>query len=147
MWNAVSQREEPALMLSKGRVEAVAFSPDGRLLASTGTTAKIWDFETRSVMAELDQGPRAYSICVAFPPSSRVLATGGGFQSSPGSPFEDCGIKLWDAKTGHLITFLPHERPVHSLCFLPGGERIVAGGESGELRMWDIPAGALTKAT
>jgi WD40 repeat protein len=109
IWNAVTGREEPAVMFSKGRGEGIAFSQDGRSLASAGTTIAIWDFENRRLIAELDQGPRAYSICLAFSPRSNMLATGGGYQNEPGSPFEDCGIKLWDVQSGQLISFLPHE--------------------------------------
>lgn len=138
IWNTVSRREEPALQLPKGRVTAVAFSPDGCLLASSGSSLTLWDFPARKVVRELNEGPNAFSMCVSFSPNGTILASGGGYQFQPGSPYQDCGVKLWDSRSGQLGAFLPHERPVHSVCFSPDGRKLVAGGESGELLMWDI---------
>jgi len=138
VWNAVSRREESAFQLPKGRVEKVAFSPNGCMLASSGSALVIWDFEARTIVRELDQGSNAYSNCLAFSPSGTILASGGGYQFQPGSPYEDCGVKLWDTANGRMIAFLPHEWPVHSLSFSPDGQTIVAGGESGELLMWNV---------
>jgi WD40 repeat protein len=137
IWNTVNRREEPMLQLPKGGVEALAFSSDGSKLASCGSNLTTWDFECRNAITEFAQGPGG-SRCLAFSPNGRILASGGGYQFGPGSPYEDCGVKLWDSASGRLITFLPHERPVHSLAFSPDGQTIAAGGELGELLMWNI---------
>ena len=92
-----------------------------------------WDFEVRKAITEFAQA--SSSSCVAFSPDGTILASGGGYRSEPGSPYQDCGITLWDSESGRLIAFLPHEKPVHSLAFSPDGQRIVAGGERGELLM------------
>jgi WD40 repeat protein len=136
IWNAVSKREEPELELPKGRVRGLAFSLDGRILASCGSSLLSWNFDDRKVIMEFPQ--KSSSSCVAFSPDGRILASGGGYRFEPGRPYQDCGVTLWDGNTGRLIAFLPHERPVHSLAFSPDGQRIVAGGERGELLMWSI---------
>jgi WD40 repeat protein len=133
IWNAVTRHEEPVLELPKGRVRGLAFSPDGRTLASCGSSLMTWDFEVRKAITEFAQA--SSSSCVAFSPDGTILASGGGYRSEPGSPYQDCGITLWDSESGRLIAFLPHEKPVHSLAFSPDGQRIVAGGERGELLM------------
>ncbi len=135
-WNTVSQHEEPGLELGKGRVRGLAFSPDGCTLASCGSRLTTWDFESREVIMEFPQG--SSSSCVTFSPDGTILASGGGYRAQPGSPYEDCGVKLWNSKTARLITFLPHEKPVYSLSFSPDGQRIVAGGELGELLLWCV---------
>ena len=136
IWNTVSRREELQLELPKGRVTGLAFSRDGRKLASCGSSLMTWDFEARKAPTEFAQG--SPSSCVAFSPDGRILASGAGYQLEPGSPYEDCGVKLWDSKGGRLIAYLQHEKPVHSLAFSPDGLTIVAGGELGELLMWNI---------
>jgi WD40 repeat protein len=138
IWSSISGWEEEPLGFAKGRIEGLAFSPDGHLLASSGSALTLWDFKKRIAAAELPQGPYGYSRCVDFSPSGTILASGGGYQSEAGSPYEDCGVKLWDRETTRLIAFLPHQTPVHSIRFSPDGTRIVAGGEMGELLMWNI---------
>ncbi len=139
IWNVGKRREEPALELSKGRVESVAFSPDGRMVGTCGAEIVIWNVADRRVMRKFDQGPRGYSVCLAFSRDNKVLGTGGGYRFEPGSQFEDCGVKLWDIGSGELLAFLQHNRPVHSLCFARDGKKVVAGGESGELIIWNLP--------
>jgi len=134
VWNTFG-REEPFLELPKGRVSGLAFSPDGRTLASCGTSLITWDFAGRKAVTEFAQ--RSSSHSVAFSPDGRILASGGGYRFEPGSPYADCGVTLWDCESGRLIAFLPQEKPVHSLAFAPDGQKIVAGGESGELLIWN----------
>ena len=144
IWNTFGH-EEPMLELPKGRVRGLAFSPDGRTIASCGTSLMTWNFAGRKVLTEFAQ--RSSSSCVAFSPDGRVLASGGGYQFEPGSPYEDCGVTLWDTQTERLIAFLPHEKPIHSLALAPDGKRIVAGGESGELLMWNTESLLQTAST
>lgn len=138
IWDTVSQRELQSSEMSIGRIEKIAVSPDGRRLVSCGSKLLIWDLERLRILTEFPQGPNSYSLCVAFSPDGRIVASGGGFRSGVGSPYEDCGVRLWDSETARLIAFLPHGTPVHSLAFSPDGQKIVAGGELGELLLWNI---------
>jgi WD40 repeat protein len=83
-----------------GAVSSVAYSPDGRLLASASfdETVKIWDLtrgrELRSLVGHKDR-----VSCVAFSPDGQRLASGG----------YDHTLKLWDVLTGHeLRSFSGH---------------------------------------
>ena len=79
-------------------VSKVAFSRDGKLLASAGTdnTIKIWDVATRSELRTLN-GHTASIESMDFTPDGRLLASA----SEDGSTF------LWDTKTGeHLLTLI-----------------------------------------
>ena len=79
-------------------VSKVAFSRDGKLLASAGTdnTIKIWDVATRSELRTLN-GHTASIESMDFTPDGRLLASAG----------EDGSTFLWDTKTGeHLLTLI-----------------------------------------
>ena len=79
-------------------VSKVAFSRDGKLLASAGTdnTIKIWDVATRTELRTLT-GHTASIESIDFTPDGRLLASA----SEDGSTF------LWDTKTGeHLLTLI-----------------------------------------
>ena len=85
-----------------GLVVALAYSPDGRTLASASAdgTARLWDLATGKLTATL-QSLEARAYCVAFAPDGKTLAVGyGGLRGL---------VQLWDvsppksAKVGHHI--------------------------------------------
>jgi WD40 repeat protein len=72
-------------------VTSVAFSPDGRLIASGSKdkTIKLWDVKTGEEIRTL-KGHSSWVNSVTFSPDGRLIASGS----------EDKTIKLWDVKTG-----------------------------------------------
>lgn len=115
-------------------VSSVAFSPDGKILAtgSWDKTIKLWDRisggETRALEGHSDRVD-----AVAFSPDGRTLASGGS----------DRTIKLWDTSRGSEIrTISGHTEAVTSLAFSPSGSTFVSGSWDKTVRLWDTSTGS-----
>jgi WD40 repeat protein len=115
-----------------GRVEAVAFSPDGTrvLTGSTDGTAWLWDGATSKLVATL-AGHTSYLHAAAFSPDGARVLTGS----------EDSTARLWDAATGKAVAVLAgHTGPVGAVAFSPDGTQVLTS-EGYWVRLWDVATG------
>jgi hypothetical protein len=114
-------------------VNSVAFSPDGRRIASCSAdmTVKIWDVATGKEIATC-KGHTMYIGSVAFSPDGRRIASGS----------KDKTVKIWDAANAREITTLTgHKGFVRSVAFSPDAHRIASGGRDTIVRIWDAESG------
>jgi WD40 repeat protein len=151
------QRVQTLVGHTEWEIDAIAFSPDGKLFASIGTDKQllVWDRATGTIRFRLpDQPSRVPAL--AFSPDSTTLAAGG-----------DRTVRLWDVTTGRLRqTLAGHRNWVCTVAFSPDGKTIASGdcdwayhrgrntaffdrrdpGCGSQWKLWDAATGALKRS-
>ena len=110
-------------------VNGVAFSPDGRLLAtaSDDRTVRLWDPATGEHRRTLT-GHTSWVREVAFSPDGRLLATAS----------DDRTVRLWDPATGeHRRTLTSHTNSVRGVAFSPDGQLLATASDDQTARVWN----------
>ena len=113
-----------------GSVWSVAFSPDGKTLASGShdQSIKLWDVATRRSIDTL-RGHYCEVCSVAFSPDGKTLASGS----------KDNSIKVWDVATGWSIaTLTGHSGSVWSVAFSPDSHTLASGSWDKTIKLWDV---------
>lgn len=133
LWDLAARTLPVLLRAHTAAVRAVAFSPDGRTLASGAEdgTVRLWDVAARTPAATLT-GHTAHVASVAFSPDGKTLASGSG----------DTTVRLWDvaAPTPAARTLTGSNNPIRTVAFSPGGDFLASGGGR-TVRLWDLATG------
>lgn len=139
----------------KYQVSSVAFSPDGRTLASGGgkkmprnavkkaspedNMVCLWEIRTGELypigerLAIFTEHTDRVST-VVFSPDGKVLASGS----------QDKTIQLWDINTrSHLKTLTGHEDGITAVVYSPDGNTLASGSQDGTIRLWHAHTGDL----
>ena len=134
LWNAKTGEHLFTLTGDFRTVACVAFSPDGKTLASgSGEEVWLWDVETGAHLRTLRGHPETV-VSVAFSPDGTVIVIGGGYR--------DGALSLWNVNTGrNLWTRAVEGRDIRFVAFNRDGQTLLSGGRDGTMSLWDVAKG------
>ncbi|ACC80717.1 NB-ARC domain-containing protein [Nostoc punctiforme] len=116
-----------------GGIHAVAFSPDGKLLATGDTNGEVRLYQVADgKQLFICKGHTGFIWPVTFSPDGHLLASGS----------DDQTVKLWDTSTGQcLATFQGHSAGIWSVSFSSDGQTLASSSEDTTVKLWDTSTG------
>ena len=151
LWDTANKRMLRTLAGHTAYVDSVAFSPNGRILASGAnftpawdptvtehgrgvSELKLWDVDSGRELRTLTAGQVPYYLAesLKFSPDGHILASGGEL------------IKLWDVSSGQELRTLRPDRPdfrLRSVAFSPDGRTLASGTFPAKAQIWDVATG------
>ncbi len=138
LWEVIYRiREANRLEGHREGVMSIAFSPDGKTIASSSDdhTIKLWNLEGKELLTLTGHSNRVMSV--TFSPDGKAIASGSG----------DRTIKLWNLEGKELLTLTGHSNWVNSIAFSPDGKTIVSSSGDRTIKLWNLEGKELLTLT
>lgn len=129
LWDTATGNQLALLVGHRERVTSLAFSPDGKLLASAGGhdgTVRLWDVPRRSAIQIL-QSEDTDAVSVAFSPDGRLLASGN----------LDKTVTVWNMARRTVAATVSTASGIAQLAFSPDGRLLAAASVDGAVTIWN----------
>ena len=109
------------------QIKSVAFSPNGRLLATAGVHLKLWDTGSWSEIATLRHAEWVWAV--AFSPDGTLIATGDASGQ----------VNVWNVQSQRTVTQLHADSDaVYTVRFSPNAQILASAGYEGQIQLWNI---------
>lgn len=147
LWKVATGALVRTISAHVGTVRALAFSPNGKVLASGGDDAlvNLWNVGTGRKVLSIKNGILLYPFfAISFSPDGQLLATDYCLRPAGYLSCAQAEVKLWDAATGALVRTLSgltgYNGEVLSIAFSPDG-KLLAAGLFHDIKLWETSTG------
>ena len=130
------------LRTARGWVEALAYSPQGDIIAlGTDQTVELWSLETAPRHPTRELGPHAEAVtALAFAPDGKHLYAGSGIPTRRGE------VRVWNLESDELVrTIEDHTDTVRALAVSPDGKYFASGSADRRILLYNATTGALVQ--
>jgi WD40 repeat protein len=138
LWEIQSGREIRAFTGHQDWINSVAFSPDGKSIASgsSDNTVRLWQIDTGREIQTFT-GHQHKVTSVAINPDGKSIVSGS----------DDNTVRLWQVDTGREVrVFTGNQHRITSLAFSPNGKSIASGFSDNTVRLWQVETGGEIQA-
>lgn len=137
LWDLNARMERATLIGHTGRVASLAFTSDGKTVASASGdgTVKIWDLGA-AVDRDYLKGHKSVVVDLAYSPDGKYVVSASW----------DNMARVWDVATGREVALLKgHTENVSRVVFVPGEDTVATAGWDSTIRFWGPASGNLKK--